>query len=290
MLKLTKTLMITLIMLLTAQCSQEEENISINSDATSNEMDINLNNVISGEHRSDINKARDIYRNPNETLSFFNIKKDMTIVEIYPYGGWYTEIIAPVLAEEGQYYGAMPDPSSSERRKNSYDKFANKLNDKNLYGNAKAVPISSDSEIALNPNSVDMVLTFRNLHNMMAYDTAEKMIQDWFKITKPGGSLGIVEHRGDETIAQDPKAISGYVNEDYTIQLIEAAGWEFVASSEVNNNPKDDKNYEDRVWRLPPTLTYFAREERPKVEGDDLKRNLEIGESDRYTLLFSKPK
>ena len=296
MMKILQILAIFLVMAFTSQCSQEEvqntpNDSSLNNEITnSNEIKDALGEAIAGDHRTDKYKARDQYRNPLETLSFFELEKDMTVLEIYPYGGWYTEIIAPVLKESGQYYGAMPDPSSSERRKTAFDKFKNKLSDnESLYGNAQAVPILDNTKISLDDNSVDMVLTFRNLHNMMAYGTAEKMLEDWLRVTKSGGSMGIVEHRGDSSIEQDPKAVSGYVNEDYTIKLAEAAGWEFISSSDINNNPKDDKNYEDRVWRLPPTLTYFAREGRPKVEGDDLKKNLEIGESDRYTLLFKKP-
>ena len=295
MLKISQILVIFLVMAFTIQCSQEEAGNTSN-DSSSNgagqETAVKnaINEAIAGEHRSDKYKARDQYRNPLETLSFFGIEEDMTVLEIYPYGGWYTEIIAPVLKESGQYYGAMPDPTSSERRKVAFDRFKNKLSDdESLYGNAKAVEILDNTKISLEDNSIDMVLTFRNLHNMMAYGTAEKMLEDWLRVTKSGGSLGIVEHRGDPNIEQDPKAVSGYVNEDYTIKLAEEAGWKFISSSNVNNNPKDDKNYEDRVWRLPPTLTYFARDGRPKVEGDDLKKNLEIGESDRYTLLFKKP-
>ena len=296
MMKILQILAIFLVMAFTSQCSQEEvqntpDNSSLNNEMTNaNKTKDALSEAIAGNHRTEKYKDRDQYRNPLETLSFFEIEKDMTVLEIYPYGGWYTEIIAPALKESGQYYGAMPDPNSSERRKTAFDRFKNKLSEnESLYGNAQAVPILDNTKISLDDNSVDMVLTFRNLHNMMAYGTAENMLEDWLRVTKSGGSMGIVEHRGDSSIEQDPKAVSGYVNEDYTIKLAEAAGWEFISSSDINNNPKDDKNYEDRVWRLPPTLTYFARDGRPKVEGDDLKKNLEIGESDRYTLLFKKP-
>jgi len=252
--------------------------------------DMRLRAAISGEHRSAEKVARDAYRNPYETLKFFGLDEDMTVLEIYAQGSWYTEIIAPVVAGTGKYVAALPDPNISDRIKSMYNGFADMLDaDRDLYGDAEVVGIGPEATQPIEPGTADLVLTFRNVHNWMGSGTVEQMFEIMFKSAKPGGHLGIVEHRGNPMIAQDPKARSGYVNEGYTIKLAEDAGWQLVAASDVNNNPMDDKDYEGRVWRLPPTLRYFGREGAPEVTGEDLRKSMAIGESDRFTLLFVKP-
>jgi predicted methyltransferase len=241
-----------------------------------------LDNVLAGEHRSEENRARDRYRHPKETLLFFGIRLEMSVLEVWPEPGWYTEIIAPLVKQKGKYYAGViaPDPNSryvSER----LDAYRQKLAARpDLYGSVAVVTFPSDGGDVVPPGSLDMVVTFRNIHNWMARDTASKAFATMYKALKPGGVLGVVEHRGDPAAAQDPKAKSGYVNEDYAIRLIEAQGFKLVAKSQVNANPKDTKDYEQGVWTLPPTY---------RLGDKDREKYAEIGESDRFTLKFVKP-
>ena len=252
--------------------------------------DARLRAAIAGEHRSAEKRARDIYRNPYETLTFFGLKEDMTVLEINATGGWYTEIIAPVLANTGKYYATMWDPSTSEWAKGAYGDLEELIEtNRDRFGDAEVVGISGDNFRPIEPGSADLVLTFRNIHNWMASGSIHDMLEMMYVSARPGGHLGIVEHRGNPLIRQDPEAVSGYVNEGYTIKLAEEAGWQLVSASDVNNNPMDDKDYEKRVWRLPPTLRYLALEGWPQVDDAQRTKSLTIGESDRFTLLFVKP-
>ena len=252
--------------------------------------DMRLRIAIAGEHRPDEKKARDAYRNPYETLTFFGLKEDMTVLEINATGGWYTEIIAPVVANTGKYFATMWDPNTSERAGASFDQLAELIEtNRNLFGDAEVVGISGENMRPIEPGSADLVLTFRNIHNWMTSGSIERMLEMMYVSAKPGGHLGIVEHRGNPLIRQDPKAESGYVNEGYTIKLAEDAGWQLVSTSDINNNPMDDKDYDKRVWRLPPTLRYIGLEGWPNVDDAQRAKSLAIGESDRFTLLFVKP-
>jgi predicted methyltransferase len=264
----------------------EKENVTGSESQTIND----IASVLAGPHRSEEQKARDQYRHPLETLEFFGIKGDMSVVEIWPGSGWYTDILAPFLANSGNYYGAAPDPGENERRKAGLQRFKDKLDgNRELYGAAEVKLLNDNGPKSIDPNSADLVLTFRNIHNWMAAGNENQIFARMLEITKNGGFLGVVEHRGDPSIEQDPKAKSGYVNEGFTIQLAEAAGWKLIAASDINNNALDDKDYEGRVWRLPPTLKYFGKEGYPALVGEDLERKKAIGESDRFTLLFQKP-
>ncbi|MYH32380.1 MAG: class I SAM-dependent methyltransferase [Gammaproteobacteria bacterium] len=252
--------------------------------------DARLRAAITGEHRSAEKRARDAYRNPYETLTFLGLAEDMTVLEINATGGWYTEIIAPVVAGTGKYFATMWGPDTSEWAKGAYNELEELIDaDRALYGDAEVVAISGDNFRPIEPGSADLVLTFRNIHNWMTSGSIHDMLEMMYVSAKPGGHLGIVEHRGNPLIRQDPKAESGYVNEGYTIRLAEEAGWQLVATSDINNNPMDDKDYEKRVWRLPPTLRYLALEGWPEVDEAQRIRSLAIGESDRFTLLFVKP-
>ena len=252
--------------------------------------DARLRAAITGEHRSAEKRARDAYRNPYETLTFFGLSEDMTVLEINATGGWYTEIIAPVVADSGKYFATMWAPDTSEWAKGAYNALEELIDaDRELYGEAEVVSISGDNFRPIEPGSADLVLTFRNIHNWMTSGSIHDMLEMMYVSAKPGGHLGIVEHRGNPLIRQDPRAESGYVNEGYTIKLAEEAGWQLVATSDINNNPMDDKDYEKRVWRLPPTLRYLALEGWPEVDEAQRIKSLAIGESDRFTLLFVKP-
>jgi predicted methyltransferase len=149
-----------------------------------------------------------------------------------------------------------------------------------VYDKVEVVSFLADGADAVPPGTVDMVVTFRNIHNWMARDQAAQAFASMYRALKPGGVLGVVEHRGNPAVPQDPKAKSGYVNEDYAIRLIEEQGFRLVAKSEVNDNPKDTKDYEQGVWTLPPTY---------RLGDKDREKYAAIGESDRFTLRFVKP-
>jgi predicted methyltransferase len=242
-----------------------------------------LRKILDGEHRSAAHKARDTYRHPVETLTWFGIQDDMTVVEIYPGGGWYAEILAPFLKDNGLYYGAGYDAESSVSfYRRGARQFREKMEEKpHIYGNVLITELAPPTKTAIAPpGSADMVLTFRNVHNWMAGGYAQAVFDAMYKALKPGGILGLVEHRGDENTPQDPKAKSGYVNESYAVKLAENAGFKLVDKSDINANPKDTKNYEKGVWTLPPTLA---------LKDKNREQYLDTGESDRMTLKFVKP-
>jgi predicted methyltransferase len=242
-----------------------------------------LQQILNGKHRSADNKHRDQYRHPEQTLAFFDVKDDMTVVEVWPGKAWYTEILAPYLRDNGKLYAAHFSPENPEAYfKDSLKTYLDKLHKQpKLYDKVEVTVLQPPKEVQIAPDgSADRVLTFRNVHNWMNHDQAAAVFNAMFKALKPGGILGIVEHRGSPKKPQDPKAVSGYVTEDYVISLARKAGFEFLAKSEINANPKDTKNYPEGVWSLPPTL---------KLKDKDKQKYLEIGESDRMTIKFMKP-
>jgi predicted methyltransferase len=241
-----------------------------------------LDRILAGEQRSEQNRARDRYRHPKATLLFFGIRPEMSILEVWPEPGWYTEVLAPLLADKGRYYAGVPaaDPKS-EYNARRLAEYRGKLAARpQLYGHVTVVTFPLDGSDVVPPGTLDMILTFRNIHNWMGRDAAGAAFATMFRALKPGGVLGVVEHRGDPAVPQDPKAKSGYVNEDYAIKLIEAAGFRLEASSQVNANPKDTRDYQQGVWTLPPTY---------ELGDKDRDKYAAIGESDRFTLKFVKP-
>jgi len=238
--------------------------------------------ALAGTHRSADNRARDVYRHPVDTLLFFGLKPDMTVVEVWPGAdGWYTEVLAPLLAEHGKLYAAVTPPKPD----NSYvtaslKEFSSKLAARpDVYGRVEVTSMGPGKFSISPPGTADMVVTFRNIHNWMNLGYAPEALAEMNRALKPGGILGVVEHRADPAKAQDLRATNGYVNEDYAIAMIEAAGFELVARSGINDNPKDTKDYEQGVWALPPSYRAGNRD-RAKYEA--------IGESDRFTLKFRK--
>ena len=242
-----------------------------------------LNSAVDATYRSAENKERDRFRNPSETLNFFGIEPEMTVVEIWPGGGWYTEILAPYLAPRGKYVAAgFNSESEVSYYRQGSEKFRRLVASRSELGNATQVaefepPVKTDF---IEAGTADAVLTFRNIHNWMSRDGAEAAFASFYKALKPGGILGVVEHRADATEPQDPKAKSGYVRQDYVINLAKAVGFELEATSEINANPKDTKSYQQGVWSLPPSLA--TKDEEPA-------KYQAIGESDRMTLKFRKP-
>jgi predicted methyltransferase len=239
-----------------------------------------LKAAIAGEHRSAANKARDAARHPYETLTFFGIKPNMTVVELAPSGGWYTEILAPYLRDKGKLIGAGEEIAPEKR----YGMAFKKKLDSNAAIYDKVVPsiFEPPTRYAIAaPNSVDMVLTFRNLHNWVGHgeEGLKTTFKEIHKVLKPGGVLGIVDHRLPAAMTQDAKASSGYVHEAWVIKTVESAGFKLAAKSEVNANPKDTANHEKGVWTLPPVLANKDK---------DREKYMAIGESDRMTLKFVK--
>lgn len=235
--------------------------------------------AVADPHRSDANRARDRYRHPVETLTFFGVKPGQTVVEFLPSGGWYAEILAPLLSAHGHYIGLA---GSSEKAQGGLAKL---IADGGLRY-AGAMPASIDfatgqSNVAA--GSADAVLTFRNVHNLLmdGPDTAPRVFAAFFAMLKPGGVLGIEEHHLPESRDSTAETSSGYVKRSTIVKLALAAGFRLAGESPVNANPKDTADYPKGVWTLPPTLT----------EGDkDRARYLAIGESDRLTLKFIKPR
>ena len=242
--------------------------------------------------RRDADRARDQFRNPVETLEFFgltddNVKPGMRVAEIWP--GYYTDIIAPYLAERDAQFVAVLFPAGvNERLDARIAAYRDKYADADTFGDIDIQSFSGDAGLSLEDGSVDMILTFRNVHNWMGGGYAEKAFAEFARALKPGGTLGVVEHRLPETRTQDPKARSGYVQESYMKALAAEAGLEFVGASEVNANPLDTADHPMGVWTLPPrSRVPEAGTEEAKDFDAELYRN--IGESDRATLLFRKP-
>jgi predicted methyltransferase len=247
-------------------------------------VDNGLSAVISGEHRSAANQDRDQYRHPQQTLEFFGVSPEMTVVEVWPGGGWYTEILAPWIKQGGGQYisaGFFPDAQPEYRQKIQlrYEALLAELPtqyDQVVYaGLGKEV----NCDVA-DAGSVDAVLTFRNVHNWLKDDHAAEMFNTFYKLLKPGGVLGVTEHRAlpDTDLATMKK--SGYVTQDLVISLAKEAGFVLEESSEINANASDNTDHPKGVWTLPPSLRL----------GDENRADyLAIGESDRMTLRFRKP-
>ncbi len=245
--------------------------------------------AIEGAHRSDEERARDVYRHPQETLEFFGVEPSMSVVEIWPGGGWYTNVIAPYLAGDGVYYAAQFDPEARPQAAAAIEAFKEKYGaDADLYGTVEVtvLGVAPDQKIAPDATA-DAVLTFRNVHNWMRGDEppAATYFQKFYDALKPGGVLGVVEHRAD-SVEVDPS--SGYVAEETVIEFAEAAGFVLDARSEINANPLDTKDHPFGVWTLPPVRRSSAARGMEDPEFDRTKYDA-IGESDRMSLRFVKP-
>jgi predicted methyltransferase len=254
-----------------------------------------METVLAGAWRSDAEKARDTWRNPAETLEFFEVDADDTVVEIWPGGGWYTNVLAPYLATgEGTLIAAVWDVNvfEGDRRTRIEERIAEfkaKYEaDPETFGTLEYSAFSAESGPLADAGSVDAVLTFRNVHNWMGGDYTAKFFTDAYDALKPGGVLGVVEHRLPSTAEQDPRGSTGYVHEDFVKALAVAAGFEFVEASEINANPADTADHPFGVWTLPPVSRTSDREGNTP-EGFDAATYEAIGESDRMTLKFRKP-
>jgi predicted methyltransferase len=236
---------------------------------------------LAAPHRSAGNVARDRFRHPGETLAFFGIRKDSTVVEILPgSGGYYMEILAPYLRDTGRYIAANRDETAAPQYLADHQKLLDRLQAQpQLYGKVLVTQFNADRHEIAPPGSADFVLTFRNLHNWLDRHELESALRAFHKALKPGGALGVVDHRGRKDLSQEAQMKTGYVREDLAIALIEKAGFSLVGASEVNANPLDTKDHPEGVWTLPPTYR-LKDQDRAKYEA--------IGESDRFTLKFVK--
>jgi predicted methyltransferase len=234
---------------------------------------VKLQGVLAMPHRSEANRARDKYRHPQETLGFFGLRDEMTVVELWPGNGWYTEVLAPFLRDKGKL--VVTNTAKGQ-------KFAEMLAAKpDIFGKVEVRTIAPPDDINLGPEgSADLVVTFRNIHGWVPGGYEDKVFGAAYRVLKSGGIFGVVEHRAKA--GSDPAELkdTGYVPEDFVISKVEKAGFKLAGKSEVNANPKDTKDYPKGVWTLPPTL---------RLGDQDKDKYLAIGESDRMTLKFVKP-
>lgn len=247
---------------------------------------MDLKDVVDSKHR-ETSSVRDMYRNPQATLEFFRLKNDMTVVEIWPGAkGWYTEILAPFLNGKGQLYAAhFNADSSSEFYRNSLAKFKEKLAaSPDLYSKVKITSFNPPDYIDIAPEgSAELVLTYRNVHNWYMRGGGDQRVlaafKSFHKALKTGGLLGVVEHRLSDDRELSEQEASGYMRQDYVINMAQKAGFSLLAESDINRNPEDSTNHPKGVWTLPPTL---------RLGEENKQIYLDIGESDRMTLLFQK--
>ena len=244
--------------------------------------DFNWEGALSGEHRSEANRARDEYRHPQETLSFFGIAPGMTVMELSPGGGWYTEVLAPLMDGNGTLIAAHSSPNGGSYARRSLGGFLKKLGENaDVYGSVEVSTLQPPTAVSpAEPGTVDLALAFRNVHSWLRADQAEMMFSVIAETLKPGGVLGIVQHRGEADLSLEQMKNTAYVSEGKVIELAQLAGLELDARSEINANPKDTKDHPRGVWTLPPTLA---------AGETDRERYVAIGESDRMTLRFIKP-
>lgn len=245
-----------------------------------------LEAAIDGGHRTADERARDQWRHPRETLEFFGVEPSMTVVEVWPGGGWYTKIIAPYLKSGGgTYYAAHVDPAANERAAAAVERFRTVFADTDIYGVMNVTALGA-GDIAPE-NSADVVLTFRNIHNWLSSGTADANFKEFYRVLKPGGVLGVVEHRANED-ADEKDGSTGYVKESTVKALAEAAGFTFADAAEINANPRDTKDHPFGVWTLPPVRRSSASPGQEDPAFDRAKYDA-VGESDRMTLKFIKP-
>lgn len=240
-----------------------------------------LRDVVNSDQRSAANRARDQYRHPVETLTFFGIRPNMTVVELWPFGGWYTEILAPYLRDHGKLYAAAMDPASKDEEDIGYNAELHKMfaARPQLFDHVEQTVLARGKMQIAPDGTADMVVTFRNIHNWTWAGIDKRVFAAAFRALKPGGILGVTEHRSNDPNAAPSR--QGYVGEKWAIAMIESVGFKYVGDSGINRNPKDMKDYPKGVWTLPP---FYA-------EGDkDRARYTAIGESDRFTVKFMKPR
>lgn len=231
--------------------------------------------------RSPDNQARDQFRHPTQTLAFFDVQPHHKVVEIWPGSGWYTEILAPMLFDKGTLIAAhFPNDSPIKYFRNSREKYERRIQQQPEFSKIQLTNFAPPKSTNIAPeNSIDRIVTFRNVHNWMKNKGEQAAFNSFYKALKPGGILGVVEHRAPSDFTLEQMIKSGYVTEDYVIKLAQQAGFKLLGKSEVNANKKDTKSHSKGVWTLPPSL---------RLGQQDKQKYLAIGESDRMTLKFIK--
>ena len=285
-LKIKSAILLAFSFLLSACNLSNDESVTKNIEYTAPSADVfeSIAQAAQSSHRSEANILRNVYRHPEQTLDFFGLKADMTVIEISPGTLWYTEILAPFLKQQGRLIAAAYDadlagqpPYQARLTHQMIHRFENQAL---VFGGVEVVKFTPPKSMALGDDGVaDMVLTFRNSHGWVNDGSAEQAYQSFYKVLKPGGVLGVVQHRGDNRLLPSGK-LSGYLSEDVVIAAAVAAGFVLEAKSEINANPKDTKDYEMGVWTLPPVL---------RAKEVQREKYIAIGESDRMTLKFRKP-
>jgi predicted methyltransferase len=259
----------------------------------STQVDAALQTAVAGSWRAPENVERDEWRKPVEALTFWGLKPGMTVLELSPGGGWWTEILAPYARmTKGRYIATAADldnPDLSEGARDGRARFEQRFADQAIYGKIELVNFGAKSSGLGQPNSVDFVLNGRNIHNWMNGGILDKVMAESFAVLKPGGVLAIEEHRNAPDTEQDPKAGSGYVTEAFVIAAAERAGFKLAARSDILANPKDDRDHPFGVWTLPP-VKRTAPPGQPADPTFDRAPYDAIGESDRMALRFVKPK
>ena len=239
-----------------------------------------LEEAIESPLRTEENKLRDQYRHPEDTLKFFGIMPNMAVIELWPSRGWYSEILEPFLSAEGKFMGADFDPNYASWTPKAIKRNANLRAKSKTLPRMKMTTFALDDTPLAEKESVDMVLTFRNLHNWLKAGTLMDVFHKSFYVLKPGGIFGVVEHRALPNTSIKDMNKSGYVTEKLAIEYAKKAGFILVKKSEINSNSKDPTIHPKGVWTLPPTL---------RLKEKDKEKYLAIGESDRMTLVFIKP-
>ncbi len=236
---------------------------------------------VAAPHRTAGNVARDSFRHPLETLVFFGIKENSTVVEILPgSGAYYMEILAPYLKSRGSYIAANRDEAAAPQYLADHQRLLARLKaEPALYEKVVVTKFNVDKHEIASAGSADFVLTFRNLHNWVERSEIDGALRAFHRALKPGGVLGVVDHRGRTDMSQEAQMKSGYVRQDFAVALIEKAGFKLAGASEVNANPKDTKDYPEGVWTLPPSY---------RLKDKDRAKYQAIGESDRFTVKFVK--
>ena len=262
--------------------------------ASEADMAARIENAMFGDHRSEENRARNRYRHPVGTLMFFGLREGMTVMEITPGGGWYTEILAPVLRHHGQFIVASYDVDVEGQPEYRYGQHRDLLDrfrgEPELYDQVAVVPFSPPQSASLGAaDSVDMIVTFRNTHGWVNDGLAQPNFDEFARVLKPGGVLGIVQHRADDGTDPEATAKNGYVSEQAVIEYARNAGLYLDGRSEVNANPLDNHDHEAGVWSLPPGFRTCR-----DLQGTDEWETCaapwrDLGESDRMTLRFRKP-
>jgi predicted methyltransferase len=289
--KLVKLALAATALVSLAACASATASKDVAADAPA-KADTALADAVAGAWRTPSNAARDAWRKPADALAFWGLKPGMTVLELQPGGGYWTEILAPYARMTGGRYIAtaadLGNPELSQGARDGRARFEARFADETLYGKVAYVNFGAKTTSLGEPASVDFVLNGRNIHNWMAAGTLDQVLAQAFAVLKPGGVLAIEEHRNAEGTVQDPKAATGYVTEAFVIDAATRAGFKLAERSDILSNPADDRDHPFGVWTLPPNLRTSPNGQAPDPAFDSAPYAA-VGESDRMALRFVKP-